>query len=90
MQYIVDIIRQSRSLENLSLGASPRATVMLMEAAKALAALRAKDYVTPDEIQMLAYPVLRHRIRLNPEAEVEGLSPDTCIEELLQRVPIPR
>ena len=90
MQYIVDIIRQSRSLQNLSLGASPRATVMLLEAAKALAALRAKDYVTPDEIQMLAYPVLRHRIRLTPEAEVEGLSPDTCIEELLQRVPIPR
>jgi MoxR-like ATPase len=90
MQYIINIIRRSRFQQNLSLGASPRAAVMLMEAAKALAILRAKEYVTPDEVQTLAYPVLRHRIRLTPEAEVEGLSPDNCIQELLQQVPIPR
>lgn len=90
MQYIISIIRQSRSLQSLALGASPRAAVMLMDAAKALAVLRAKEFVTPDEVQTLACPVLRHRIRLTPEAEVEGLSPDTCIQEMLQQVPIPR
>lgn len=90
MQYIISIIRQSRSQQNLSLGASPRAAVMLMEAAKALAVLRAKEYVTPDEVQTLACPVLRHRIILTPEAQVEGLSPDDCIQELLKQVPIPR
>jgi len=90
MQYIISIIRQSRSLQSLALGASPRAAVMLMDAAKALAVLRSKEFVTPDEVQTLACPVLRHRIRLTPEAEVEGLSPDSCIQELLQQVPIPR
>jgi MoxR-like ATPase len=90
MQYIISIIRKSRSLQSIALGASPRAAVMLMDAAKALAVLRGKKFVKPDEVQTLACPVLRHRIRLTPEAEVEGLSPDLCIQELLQQVPIPR
>lgn len=90
MQYIIGIIRQSRSLQSIALGASPRAAVMLMDAAKALAVLRGKEFVTPDEVQTLAFPVLRHRIRLTPEAEVEGLSSDSCIQELLQQVSIPR
>ena len=51
---------------------------MLLQAAKALAALRGHDYVTPDEIQLIALPVLRHRVRLTPEAEIEGLTPDGC------------
>ncbi len=88
--YILALVRQSRSLASLSLGASPRAGVMLMQAAKALAVLRGKDYVTPDEVQAMAPPVLRHRIQLTPEAEIEGLTRDACIVALLAQVPIPR
>jgi MoxR-like ATPase len=52
--------------------------------------LRGKDYVTPDEIQVMALPVLRHRIRLTPEAEIEGLTADSCVQSLLAQVDIPR
>jgi hypothetical protein len=76
--YLLSIVRQSRSLASLTLGASPRAGVMLLHAAKALAVPRGRDYLTPDEVQGVAYPVLRHRIRLTPEAEIEGLTPDAC------------
>jgi MoxR-like ATPase len=90
MDYLLALIRQSRALGSLSLGASPRAGVMLLHAAKALAVLRGKDYLTPEEIQTMAYPVLRHRLRLTPEAEIEGLNPDACIKTLLAQVAIPR
>jgi MoxR-like ATPase len=90
LEYALRLVRQSRSLPSLALGASPRAAIMLLQAAKALALLRAKDYVTPDEIQIMALPVLRHRIRLTPEAEIEGLTPDSCIQSLLAQVDIPR
>ena len=90
LEYTLRLIRQSRSLPSLTLGASPRAAIMLLQAAKVLALLRAKDYVTPDEIQLMALPVLRHRIRLTPEAEIEGLTADSCIQSLLAQVDIPR
>ena len=90
MEYTLRIIRQSRSFPSLTLGASPRAAIMLLQAAKALALLRGKDYATPDEIQLMAPPVLRHRIRLTPEAEIEGLTPDSCIQSLLAQVDVPR
>ena len=89
-EYALRLVRQSRSLPSLTLGGSPRAAIMLLQAAKALALLRGKDYVTPDEIQIMALPVLRHRIRLTPEAEIEGLTPDSCIQSLLAQVDIPR
>jgi MoxR-like ATPase len=90
LDYTLKLIRQSRSLSSLMLGASPRAATMLLAAGKALAMLRGKDYVGPDEIQTMALPVLRHRIRLTPEAEIEGLTPDACIQSLLSQVDIPR
>lgn len=90
LEYALRLIRQSRGLPSLTLGASPRAAIMLVQAAKALALLRGRDYVTPDEIQLMALPVLRHRVRLTPEAEIEGLSPDGCIQSLLAQVEIPR
>jgi MoxR-like ATPase len=90
LEYALRLIRQSRALPSLTLGGSPRAAIMLLQAAKALALLRGKDYVTPDEIQVMALPVLRHRIRLTPEAEIEGLTPDSCIQSLLAQVDIPR
>lgn len=90
LEYTLRLVRQSRHFASLTLGASPRAALMLLQAAKALALLRAKDYVTPDEIQIMALPVLRHRVRLTPEAEIEGLTPDACIESLLAQVDVPR
>ena len=90
LEYALRIIRQSRSLPSLTLGGSPRATLMLLQAAKALALLRGHDYVTPDEVQVMAPPVLRHRVRLTPEAEIEGLSADSCIQSLISQVEIPR
>ena len=90
LDYMVGIVRQSRQFPSLSLGASPRAGVMLLQAAKALATLSGKTYVTPDDVRELAWPVLRHRIRLTPEAEIEGLTPDICIDALLKQVAVPR
>jgi MoxR-like ATPase len=88
--YIVGLMRQSRTLPSLSLGASPRAGVMLLHAAKAHALLRGQTYVTPDDVRDLVLPVLRHRVHLTPEAELEGLTPDACLTSLVQQVAVPR
>lgn len=90
IKYIVDIVRSSRSLPSLSLGASPRAAIMLLRAAKAHALLHGNSYVTPDDVRAVILPVLRHRVRLTPEAEIEGLTPDMCLESLLKQVAVPR
>ncbi len=90
IEYGLRLIRQTRNFPSLTLGASPRAAIMLLQAAKALALLRGNDYTTPDEIQLMALPVLRHRIRLTPEAEIEGLTPDSCIQSLIAQVDVPR
>jgi len=90
IDYILRLIRQSRSLPSLSLGASPRAAVMLMQSAKALATLRGRDYASPDDVRAVAAPVLRHRIRLTPEAEIQGLAPDVCVQSLMTQVAVPR
>ncbi|MGH7844859.1 MAG: AAA family ATPase [Candidatus Binatia bacterium] len=90
LDYALRLIRQSRSLPSLTLGASPRAAIMLLHAGKALALLRGKDYVSPDEVQAMILPVLRHRIQLTPETEIEGLTPDACLQSLLAQVDIPR
>ena len=89
--YIVSIVRATRGLPSLTLGASARAAVMLFLASKAFAVLRGRSYVTPDDVRDLAAPVLRHRIVLNPESEIEGMTADKCIERMLeQHVPVPR
>jgi MoxR-like ATPase len=90
VNYIVEIIRGSRSIPSLGLGASPRSGVMLLRAARALAVLRGKTYVTPDDVRDMVLPVLRHRVRLTPEAEIDGLTPDTCLETLIRQVSVPR
>ena len=90
VNYIVEIVRSSRSLASLSLGASPRSGVMLLRAARALAVLRAKNYVTPDDVRDLVLPVLRHRVRVTPEAEIDGLTADTCLDSLIKQVAVPR
>ena len=78
------------SLPSLTLGASPRAAVMLFLGSKALAVLRGRAYVTPDDVRDLAAPVLRHRIVLNPEAEIEGMTADQCVARVLERIEVPR
>src|SRR3989454_9024665 len=90
INYIVEIVRTSRSLSSLSLGASPRAGVMLLRAAKASALLRGKAYVTPDDVRDVVLPGLRHRMRLTAEAEIEGLTADGCLDSLLKRASVPR
>jgi MoxR-like ATPase len=90
MEYIVKIIQNTRSDVNVSLGASPRGTISLLLSGKTRAALRGRDYVIPDDIKESAYPVLRHRLILKPEAEIEGLTPDDVIKGILSRIEVPR
>jgi MoxR-like ATPase len=89
-RYATQIVRATRALPQVSLGASPRAAVMLMLAAKARAVVAGRDFVTPDDVKAMAAPVLRHRLMLLPEFEVEGRTADDCIRELLQGIKVPR
>jgi MoxR-like ATPase len=89
-EYIAQIVRNTRANKSLYLGASPRAAVALLNSAKALATIRGRDFITPEDVQELAAPVLRHRILLTPEREMEGASPDDVIAQLVQRVEVPR
>jgi MoxR-like ATPase len=90
VRYIVGIVEASRRSPDLQLGASPRAGVHLLLAAKANAALAGRDYVTPDDVKSLAAPILRHRFVLKPEAEIEGLDGDAVVNRVLARVEVPR
>jgi len=89
-RYVTQIVRATRSLPQVSLGASPRAAVMLMLAAKGRAVVAGRDFVTPDDVKAMAPPVLRHRLMLLPEFEVEGRTADDCIKELLTGIKVPR
>ncbi|MHB8995846.1 MAG: AAA family ATPase [Armatimonadota bacterium] len=88
--YVAAITRQTRSNPNLILGCSPRASAMLLDAAKVLAALRGREFLTPDDVKDIAPPTLRHRLILRPEADIEGLSADDVIASVLAAVPVPR
>ncbi len=88
--YITQIIRATRTMNQVSMGASPRAAVMLMRAAQGCAILTGREFVTPDDVKAMAPAVLRHRILLLPEVEVEGTTTDDCIKRLLGEVPVPR
>jgi len=90
LRYALGLVRKSRELSTSSTGASPRAGVMLIQAAKARALLAGYSYTRPEEVQAVAFPVLRHRLILTPEAQIEGLTPDDCIQTLIKQVPIPR
>jgi len=89
-RYVTRIVRATRQSSQVSLGASPRAAVMLMLAAKAHAVLAAREFVTPDDVKAMALPALRHRILLRPEIEVEGRTADDCVRELLEGIEVPR
>lgn len=89
-KYITEIARTARNNRHLVLGPSPRAAITLMLAAKALAAIRDRDFVTPDDVKSLARPVLRHRILLRPESEIEGYTADRVLDAVLETVEVPR
>ncbi len=88
--YIANIVYQTRTTGDLYLGASPRASIAIMIGAKALAAIRGRDYVIPDDVKEIAFPALRHRVILTPEKEMEGKNTDEIIQLILNRVEVPR
>ncbi len=88
--YLVAVVRTTRELPSVALGASPRAAVHLLVAAKAAALLAGRDFVTPDDVVGLAPPVLRHRLVLRPEAELERFDADDAVRTALDSVPVPR
>ena len=88
--YIAQIVQATRANKSLYLGASPRASVALLNSAKALATLRGRDFITPEDVQELAPSVLRHRILLTPEREMEGGTADDVIAQLVQKIEVPR
>jgi MoxR-like ATPase len=90
VSYVVDICRATRSSPSLSLGASPRGATALLRTSKAWAWLSGRDYITPDDVKMLARPTLRHRVSLRPEAELEGVTADGVLDGVLAMVPAPR
>ena len=90
IQYIAAITHRTRSHPKLYLGASPRASLSMLRAGKALAALRGRDFITPEDIQYIALPVLTHRIILTPEAEMEGITTNEVIRQILAEIEIPR
>jgi MoxR-like ATPase len=90
LAYIVDIARATRATPALQLGASPRAATALLRTAKAWAWLTGRDYATPDDVKALALPTLRHRVSLRPETELEGVTTDAVLDQVLTTVPVPR
>ncbi|HNK86583.1 MAG TPA: MoxR family ATPase, partial [Flavobacteriales bacterium] len=90
VRYIAEIIHATRNDRTLMLGASPRASLATLRASKSAAAIQGRDFVVPEDIQLVLPPVLRHRILLTPEREMEGLRPDEVVAQFIAKVPVPR
>lgn len=90
VKYIARIVHDTRNNGDLYLGASPRASLAIMRTAKAIAAINGRDFVTPDDIQFVCYPVLNHRIILAPEREMEGVEVESVIKDILNKIEVPR
>jgi MoxR-like ATPase len=88
--YVVALVRRTRDWPAISLGASPRAAIGLFHVARVLAGMDGRDYLLPDDVKAAALPVLRHRIILKPEADLEGLTPDQVIQQVLSAVEVPK
>ncbi|SDH36383.1 MoxR-like ATPase [Arthrobacter subterraneus] len=88
--YIVDVVRATRSAPSFQLGVSPRGATALLNTSRAWAWLSGRDFVTPDDVKALAMPALRHRVALHPEAQMDGLSVDNVLVNILSTVPVPR
>jgi MoxR-like ATPase len=87
--YVVDLVRRTRDDRAIELGASPRASIALLKAAQVIAASQGRDFVTPDDVKPMVAPVLRHRVMLHPDAQLQGVTPDDRIEEILRAAPVP-
>ena len=90
IDYIAHITLDTRTHGDLFLGASPRASLAIMQSAKAYAALNARNFVTPDDVQFVAYHVLNHRIILTPEREMEGMEVLDVVKDIIAKVEVPR
>jgi MoxR-like ATPase len=90
LQFIAKFTHQTRNHKSVYLGASPRASLAIMNAAKAVAAINGRDFVTPDDILEVIPPVLRHRIILTPDKEMEGITEDNVLKQIIQTMDIPR
>ena len=90
LHFIASVVAETRNNASLFLGASPRASLNILQASKALAGIRGRDFVVPDDILTVVPPVLRHRIILTPEKEMEGVTPEEMIQKMVDRVEIPR
>lgn len=90
LNYINTLVRMTRSAELIAVGGSPRASIAILLCSKGLAAIRGRDFITPDDVKEMSLPVLRHRVLLRPEAEIEGLTPDQVIMGLFESVSVPR
>ncbi len=90
MKYIAEIVQATRNSSSIFVGASPRASVFVMKAAQAWAAVKGRDFITPEDVKEIIKPVLRHRIILTPEKEMEGVSPDQIISMTLEKIEVPR
>jgi MoxR-like ATPase len=90
MKYIAGIVNNTRTNANLYLGASPRASIALMDASKAMAAIHGRDFITPDDIKKVAYPILGHRVILTPEREMEGITAEKVVQQIVESIEVPR
>jgi MoxR-like ATPase len=90
LQFIAKLIHQTRNHKSIYLGASPRASLAIMNASKAMAAMHGRDFVTPEDILEVVTPVLRHRIILSPDKEMEGITEDVVIRQIIQGMDVPR
>jgi len=90
LDYIAAIVHNTRSNADLFLGASPRASLALMKSAKALAAIQGRNFVTPDDIRYVSYPVLNHRVILTPERDMEGVTTREVLDEIVKKIEVPR
>jgi len=90
IEFTAKVIHETRNNKSLQLGGSPRASLAIINAAKAMAAINGRDFVTPDDIIYVVPPVLRHRIMLTPDREMEGITPDIVIAQMIQKIEVPR
>ncbi|MCE4617275.1 MAG: MoxR family ATPase, partial [Desulfurococcales archaeon] len=88
-EYIVDIVEETRRHPEVRLGGSPRAAIALLKLSRVYAVMDGRSFVVPDDVKKVVHPVLRHRIVLKPEAEIEGTTPDKVIDDVLKKVPTP-
>jgi len=90
LKYVAQLIYETRNSPALFLGASPRASIAILNGSKAFAALFGRDFVTPEDIKAIALPVLRHRVLLTPDKEMEGVTPDEVVKQIIDKVEVPR